>query len=458
MRSLRLRLLAAGCLVLGSFFGLAGLTLDRAFQEEAYQGLQERLQAYAVGLVAAAGTAPDGTLIMPRPLPEARFRTPGSGLYAEIRRRDGSLRWRSPSLQGLPLELPGGLEAGEQRHGILVREGLELAWFALGVPWEGAGVAAAPGPVYTFAVAEETTELHRREARFRRRLWFWLAGVALLVLLVQGVILGWELAPMRQVAQELDAVEAGRQERLEGEYPQEMRVLTDRLNALLASQRERLERHRRVLGDLAHSLKTPLAVLRGLAERPPPDLPAQMREPLRRMEEIVAYQLQRAAAAGRQPMAAPVELLPLARRVRASLDKVYRDKIRGKGGMRCELAVPSGLAFHGDPGDLLELLGNLMDNAYKWCRHRVRVAASLAEGPRRLVLEVADDGPGIPEEEARRVLARGVRGSAGGVEGHGLGLAVVADIVQVHGGRLELGRSPWGGALVRLELPEPGGP
>jgi two-component system sensor histidine kinase PhoQ len=219
--------------------------------------------------------------------------------------------------------------------------------------------------------------------------------------------------------------------------------LTENLNALLDNAESHLARYRNALGDLAHSLKTPLAVLRGALDTPTPDeeTKAAMREQIERMNRIVEYQLKRAAASGRSHLTPPVSVAEKTRQLVSALNKVYADKA-----IDCRAEIDPDLIFHGDEGDLLEILGNLADNAFKWSRRRVQLDARRA-GDGRLELRVDDDGPGIPAEVAERLLERGERADPS-VPGHGLGLAIVNSIVRAYGGRLILESSPLGGAAI----------
>lgn len=439
MVSLTTRLLIAGSIVLAAFLGITGYTLDHAFRDKTEQSLQERLQAHAVGLIAAAEFREDGRFHVADTLPEARYGRPESGLYAEISSNDDQHRWQSPSLKPLFTDLPGNLRPGERLFHRLMVDGHELYAFAIGVT-EG----------YTFSVAEDMAHYHAQLADFRQTLWGWLGGVAVLLLTVQGAILHWSLAPLRKVAHDLAAIESGKQRQLASHYPRELRGLTDNLNALLTSQREHLDRYRHTLSDLAHSLKTPLAVLRGEMEKAPPsELRASANEQLQRMTDIVDYQLQRAATSGRLPLAAPVSAAALIGKIAASLDKVYAEKR-----VTCEIAAEEDLEFAGDEGDLLELLGNLMDNAYKWCKHRVAVTTRPADGDdvATLLLIIEDDGPGIANDKAAAVVQRGVRGDTSH-PGHGIGLAIVQDIVRLYGGTLTIGTGALGGARFTVSLP-----
>jgi two-component system, OmpR family, sensor histidine kinase PhoQ len=208
-------------------------------------------------------------------------------------------------------------------------------------------------------------------------------------------------------------------------------------------------RYRDTLGNLAHSLKTPLAVMRSSLHAP--GAAGTVSAEIDRMSGIIEHQLKRAAASGGALLGGPpVEVAQVAGELRGTLLRVYAAK-----DLSIELAVAPGTQFIGDRGDLTELLGNLLDNACKWCRSRVRLsgAGTPAADPReRLMLVVEDDGPGISTEDRSRVLRRGVRADEK-VPGHGLGLAMVQDTVELYGGRLGIDSSPLGGARISLRLP-----
>ncbi len=453
MLSLNARLLIAASVVLVAFLGLTGLTLDKAFRRSALAAVHDRLQTRIYGLLGAADVDASNRLELPQALPEGRFSTPGSGLYGQVTDAGGRVIWRSLSLLGLRVPFPQAQQPGTRRFSeTRAPDGTEFFAMAFAVTWE-----LGPGEEqrYTFQVAETRDQFAGQVAGFRRSLWGWLAGAALVLLAVQGMILRWSLAPLRQVAREIAEIESGHGSLLKGRYPKELRHLTDNLNALIESGRTRLERYRNSLGDLAHSLKTPLAVLRGTVEGDPgpQDLKEVVQEQVDRMDQTVHYQLQRAAASGRTALTAPLPVAPIARKLTSSLTKVYADKA-----VQLQLAVDAETSFHGDQGDLMEILGNLADNAWKWSRGRVTLRAHGADEtsgePPGLVLEVEDDGPGIPRGKASEILGRGVRADPH-TEGHGIGLAVVRELVeQVYGGNLHIDRSSLGGARVRITLPK----
>jgi two-component system sensor histidine kinase PhoQ len=211
----------------------------------------------------------------------------------------------------------------------------------------------------------------------------------------------------------------------------------------LAQERARQTRYRNALADLAHSLKTPLAVLRGAIDQPEA-LRGAVDEQSARMLRIVERQLQRAGAASAAVTAPPILVRPLVDRINASLSKVYRDK-----NVRVCNHIDPSLRLRCDEADLMEILGNLLDNAFKWCRAHVEILGS-KEG-HSWVLSVHDDGPGINARHLGRILQRGGRADES-APGHGLGLNVAADIAEAYQGQLRIGSSMLGGAAVIVEF------
>lgn len=440
--SLNARIILAASLVLAIFLALTGIALDQAFRDSARAAREERLQGQLYLLIAAAEVDEAGRLAMPEQLQEPRFGQPGSGLYATIDDGRGKTRWRSQSALSVGLPADVLLAAGERRFAELPSaNGVHFFVYRMGVSWsEGKRKFA-----FTFSVAEDLAAFNTQLAHYRRSLWGWLGAMALLLLLAQAVLLRWGLRPLRRVAAEIRAIEGGKKERLGSDYPPELRALTENLNGLLQRERAQQQRYRDALGDLAHSLKTPLAVMRGALSETS-SLAATVAEESEKMQRIVDYQLQRAATMGpSSPLAATLEIGPLAERIIVSLDKVYRDKA-----ISAEMHVDKAPGFRGDQGDLLELLGNLLDNAYKWSAGRVKLSAGTDTG--KLTLLVEDDGPGIAPADIESILQRGARADQS-TPGQGIGLAVVASIVQAYGGEIVIGSSTLGGAAITIRLP-----
>jgi two-component system sensor histidine kinase PhoQ len=443
--SIHLRMVIAASFVLAAFFGLSGYALDKAFRASVEVALKDRLQGHVYALLAAADTNASGRMRMPETLPDPRFSNPDSGLYARITGEKGAYRWSSPSLLGRDLEFGSELGAGESRFQLSDSgEGLHL--FAFGLVWEdNKGRELA----YTVVVAESGSGVAAQIGRFRLSLFLWLGGAALLLLIVQGVVLRWGLGPLRKVAQDLRRIKQGESDALDGDYPSELRGLTQNINLLIHHGQASQARYRNSLGDLAHSLKTPLAVLQGAVDSDDEvNLRQAIQEQVPRMSDIVQYQLQRAAAAGRSDMVQAVAVAPVLEKILNTLEKVYLDK-----GVTCHSELLGKARFFGDEGDLFEILGNILDNAFKYCRSRVRVQAQdisiNASEQSALVISVEDDGPGIGSEEVAELLRRGGRRDQQ-VPGQGIGLSITDEIVRLYGGQLEIGQSDLGGARITL--------
>ena len=455
--SLQVRQLMAASLGLIAFLALAGYALDRAFLQTAKDNLQQRLENYALAYADKSDFARNGEFIPPYDPIEPRFERPGSGLYAEVVLPNA--HWDSHSAQGPLLPASQLLKPNEERFEgplpMTQTKGMpgEVYRYGRGFIWSAEGDEKSEFP-YTIYILEDTTALSTQVAVFRAALWRYLGGAGLILMLLQAVIMRWSLRPLRNVILELKRVQRGLASRMSGRHPRELEPLTESINAFIESERENLDRQRNTLADLAHSLKTPLAVLRARLDHPGPD--AELREEidvqLRRMNDLVSYQLARAARSGHQLFAAPIAIEPHAEQIVRGLEKVYSSK-----GVLCEFDIAPGSQFHGEPGDLQELLGNLLENAFKWARSRVLLTVQPGEqAPNRrpgLLIAVDDDGPGIPPEKVALILQRGVRGDER-VQGHGIGLAIVQDMVRGYRGTLDVRASEeLGGARFEARLP-----
>ncbi|WP_395679653.1 ATP-binding protein [Dokdonella sp.] len=453
--SLQARSLAAAGVVLAAFLALAFFALDRAFYDAAQSALRERLQGYMYAYLAGSDTTRAGALIPPEVGPDPRFDQPSpSGLYAGIvgAKILGSKddHWRSPSASGRDLPFDADLPRGPAEFRGPVQTSLgALFVLAQGVDWNSSNKSVLH---LTFYVAEDSATLRAQIEVYRRTLLTWLGALGIALLLLLLAVLRWSLAPLRRVATDLARVERGTQEQLGADYPIELSGLTGSLDNFIEVERDRVKRYRNTLSDLAHSLKTPLAVMRSQLESDSEGeaLRWTVLEQVGRMDEIVAYQLSRAATSGHQTFAAPLLIEPYAEEIVRSLEKVYASR-----GVLCEFEIDPAARFHGDQGDLMELLGNLLENSFKWARRRVVLHASaLPAGARRAGLEFAieDDGPGIAEDKVEHLLQRGVRGDER-VQGHGIGLAIVQDIVKAYRGEVQVDRSPsLGGARFKVRL------
>ena len=445
--SMRRRLVLAFGVLLIVFLGLAGYVLDRAYKESVAAAVAERLQLQVYALLGVA--EPDEARFFLPDLEEARFSQIDSGLYGFIFDREGRELWRSPSALNLNIEptplLASELLPGQTSYGELATSDQgTLAWASYRTYWEPLD------QLFFFVVMESTAPTAAEIREFQSNLYLWFGALTVLLSVAQYFLLRWGLRPLQQLAQDVSAIESGAQDQLQQHYPRELVPVTQNLNLLIKSERERQNRVRTTLGDLAHSLKTPLAVLSTALQEAQhqqqftPQQQRDMGEQLQRMDQIVSYQLKRAVKSDQALLARPVSVGPVVEKIVNALRKVYRDKET-----QVTLDLVDGVQFFGEESDLMELCGNLLDNAFKYGRQRVQVKA--AQKGKALLLEINDDGNGIAEQDRHFVLQRGARADTI-KSGQGIGLAVVTEIISAYNGELRIERSEWGGASIRLRL------
>jgi two-component system, OmpR family, sensor histidine kinase PhoQ len=446
VHSLSRRLLLSVSVPLALFFGVMMFVLDSGFQLFSGQTRQELLDSQMVALVAAAEPVPGGGYAPPIHDIDPRLAQPRSGLFAQI--RSAKHQWRSPSTAATSIDFGPLLGQGERSFFYTEFNHERIAVESRGLQFEDDEQNARS---LTFSVAVSLTPYEQQLLRFRQKMLGSFTGLMSALLLTLAALLRWVLAPTRRLEREIHEVEEGRSEVLGGGYPRELSGVVTNLNALLVGERKRVTRYRDTLGNLAHSLKTPLAVMQTTLSKESPANAAAYGAEIDRMRDIIAHQLKRAAASGGALLGqAPLDVTQVAADLRSALLKVYASK-----DLSIELVIERESQFMGDRGDFTELLGNLVDNACKWCRSRVRVTVSIdpqAGARERLSIAVEDDGPGVSEEDRTRVLKRGVRTDES-VPGHGLGLAMVHDTVDLYGGSLNIDASPLGGARFSLRLP-----
>lgn len=445
--SLHGRLLIAATLVLAGFLGTAGIALHKAFRDSAEAALRERLLGKVYALIAATDEDREGRMLLPTKLPDQRFYNLESGLYALVVEDTGQVHWRTPSLTGqaedfLKLQLPGKFAWHYWNQ-----EGHDLLVINFGIEWED---YQGKTTRYTFAVAADIAPLLQEIQGFKLALWSWLGSLAFILLIAQRFILHWGLNPLRIVAEDLKRIENGLTERLNGTYPIELRGLTDNINTLISNARTKQQRYRNSLDDLAHSLKTPLAIMRN-ATQDIKDIKIYselIQEQTQRMDAIVQHQLRRAAAAGKDSFGISIPVAPVIERLIRSLIKVYKDK-----NISVNLDLEAEIRFVGDEADLMEVMGNIIDNAFKYGRNRVQISAnSLLEqnyAKQIWILRIEDDGPGVDPKLMHKLMQRGLRLDES-IPGQGIGLSVARDIVTLYGGRIEITPSTLGGACVLI--------
>lgn len=443
--SIRARLLWGAFFIVLVFLAGAGWAVQQAYVDSVRAARFARLQTTIYLLMAGAELNRSGSLVMPPTLAEPRLSLPGSGLYASITILDKGEEWQSPSALGLSLPFLPSQTAGHWRFdsvggeqaisGNQSKNARSFLSATYAVKWSVSNQVA----FLAFSVLEDRAEFDRELQAFKRTLWSWLGGAGLLLLLTQTLLLRWGLAPLGHMAREIQYIEKGEQSKVEGRYPIELAGLTRNLNALIEQERSRQTRYKEALDDLAHSLKTPLTVLR-LSLDKPVELPSVVAQQVERMDDIIVHQLGRAGARGVVRFAPHLTLAPLVSRIRDTLAKVYAEKK-----LNFTVDCPPDLTWRIDEGDAFEIMGNVLDNAAKWARHKVSVRIWIEVN--HLYIRVTDDGPGFADSQV--ALARWVRLDER-VPGHGIGLAVVKDLLASHQGELRIGKVNSGGAQIDI--------
>ena len=442
MMSLNRRVLLSAALVLLVFIAGITLTLDRAFYDSARIGVKDRLFARLLMLLGDTEVDESGELEIPTNLLDAEFGHVNSDIYAFVTGPANTILWRSTSSLNKPIPDITLLEKGKQEFEQITLDDEPYFIYRYSVAWE---TSSGDYPLI-FNVMTATALLEAQIERYREDLWGWLGLMVVFLLATQMLVLRWGLLPLRTVSTELAAIESGRQENLKGRYPKELKLLTDSINSLITHEHKQQKRYRNGLADLAHSLKTPLAVLQGAIHGKNDEVARfeTIQEQIDRMDNTIQYQLRRAATVGSSPGMRLIPLRQIVDRIINTITRVYRDKHP-----HITVEIDDSINLRIDEGDLMELLGNLIDNAFKWCRHSIYLSAGYQEN--QVVIQVRDDGLGISSHEIARILERGVRADQS-IPGHGIGLAIVRDIMQVYEGELLISNDPGGGLSVTLRF------
>lgn len=451
-RSLRARLWIGALVSIAVALLIAWLGLANLFERHVERHLGVELEVQLNQLAAAVEITPEGGIRLSQELRDSAFAQPLSGHYWQIDRPDQAGVLRSRSLWDEVLVLPndaftpGVVHAhrlpGPAEQSLLVRE-------------RRIRVMADTAQVeLRLILAQDRAELLRARATFAADMRPYLGLIALLIALATLVQIQTGLAPLEALRREIGAIRAGRASRLVAHGADEVQPLVAELNALLEARERSVERARAWTADLAHGLKTPLSVLAADAERlrraGHPDLAEDLDQLAVTMRRRVERELIRARVrSGHPPHAARAEVVENLRRLLRTLE-------RTPAGERIDwrIKAPDRVAVALMADDLLELLGNLLENAAKWAHERVEIQVSTSpETKGQVEIRIADDGPGVPPAHWSRLGERGLRLDERQA-GTGLGLAIVRDVVEAYGGTLGFDHAESGGLLVWVRLPE----
>lgn len=439
MRSLQARLGVGVVVSVLTLFGAQWWVVTDSLRSLTESYFSSRLEHDVESLLAILSFDASGRAELAAEHPNPIFNRPFSGHYYEI--IAGSDVIRSRSLWDRELGIEAEPRGSKRIVHLIGPQQQKLIMLVSGFEKDGRAV--------TIAVAEDDSPVHSQYDRFQLRyvlisLWGVLVLIGLQILLAR---IG--LRPLEQMRKEIRRLKQGKINRLSSNVPAEVEPLVDEINHLIGVLGQRLERSRNALGNLAHALKTPLTVLNQLLNSEDlarlPDLREQLRAQSEGLNRQIQRELKRARLAGAalpgQRFRPEIELPPLL----AMFEQIYREK-----NVKIEARIPSGINCFAEREDMLELFGNLLDNACKWASHNVLL--SIKEGP-DLLFTVEDDGPGVAEDALMQLAERGVRMDES-VGGHGLGLAIAKEVVTQYGGEATFGRSPrLGGFMVQVRIP-----
>lgn len=451
LKSLSARLLVTS-LGWSAFAVLAtGLVLVSAFRESVEERFDDTLGVYLAMLIGELAEAGDERFAgLPPDLGEPRFVVPLSGWYWLVEGPDGSILQTSESLAGDRFTIPPDFApVGAPVPTRLAAQGPS------GDPLRVVGRRVSFGDGwYLVAVSGAANTIEADTASFTRRLALYLSVFAAVLVAVTFVQWRVSLRPLNQLGRELRAVQDGRMERVGTDLPHEIAPVAQALNKLIETNRATLERARRHVGNLAHALKTPLSVLLNDAQAADGPLARSVREQGQTMQRHVRVYLDRAQ------MAAQDRVVGTVCQVGPALERLQRVMARlgARHGIDVVLRMRADVRFAGEQQDLEEIVGNLVDNGLKWASSQVTITVEAPQGRRMPTFErtfqllIEDDGPGLSEEERSAVISRGARLDQS-KPGSGLGLSIVAEIVDLYGGQLILGKADAGGLRVTVELP-----
>jgi signal transduction histidine kinase len=444
--SLRVRLIAAAACAVTLALVVSSVLLVEIFNRHVNARTDAELTNHLNQIIAGLEIGSAQILTLVTEPADPRFSSPNGGLYWQID-RPGRPPLRSRSLWETLLTLPDHhLPDGViHRHALQGPADSRLYSLERGL---SLGSEAEPIPL-RLTVALDRREIDSAIADFKTVLMRSLAVVGMTLLIALWVQVQIGLRPLANLRAALDRVHGGTRDRVEGTFPTEVQPLVDNMNALLDRERRTIDRARERAGDLAHGFKTPLTVLSAISRDLTRDGHIETADEIECQIDIMGRHVRRELARARTVGSTSVGrssvlIAPVLKRVIGALQRIGADR-----NLRWDLKVDETASFVGDENDLMELIGNIADNAAKWTHSRVAISVHASNG---LIISVDDDGPGIPMGAEQDMLARGRRLDEAG-DGSGLGLSIVAKIVDAYGGKIILERSALGGLSVNVAFP-----
>lgn len=448
LRSLSFRVVSFSTLWAVAALVVIATLISALYRDATERGFRELLTAHLYSLVTTVGLSPEGVLEGAPDLYDVKFAQPGSGWYWAVEpvSADVSGLIRSPTMTAaIPAPSVEEVPFDSQFQRLYQAQGLTGERVDV---LENDFILDAENRIARFRVMGNRSELETQISDFETQLYSYLSVFGISMIAVNALVILFGLKPLDRVRTALAQVREGTASRLDGTFPAEIEPLANETNALIENNRRIVERSRTQVGNLAHSLKTPVAVLLNEGRAMGGAKGALIVEQASAMQQQVEHYLQRARIAAQRDSV--VYRTP----TREALQRLVRVFRKVDARIELEFVEPDReVIFAGEREDFEEIVGNLLENAMKWARSRARV--SLAETAGSVLLTIEDDGPGIPEDKAREALARGKRLDES-KPGTGLGLSIVNDLVREYGGELKLLRSDLAGLKAEVRLPGPG--
>lgn len=438
LNSLKVRLLIMTSAILIILTISGGFLLLQSFSVVQMKALKERLKVHSYSILAQVEFY-NQQLLLDSKLSDQHFNQPNSGLYAIILNENHQRVWASISAMNLPNFSQTEIKVGQWQYS-LANNGNEQLFIAR----YGVDLGSGKNSTFNIVLLEDMHEINKDLTDYRNTLIILLCSTAIFLFLMQLIILRWGLKPLHQLSDDLKEIQSGEKDELAGSYPKELRPLTSNLNHLLKVEQNQRNRYRNSLADLSHSLKTPISVIQGILYKDTvnkEDL-HYIQSQVSKMTNTIRYQLQRAVHGFQGLNINKIAISPMINAVVDAMYKVYADK-----GLSIKLTLDQECYFQGDENDLMEILGNLIDNACKYCKNNV--AIKIEHSDHALVFYFSDDGAGIPALQREAILQRGVRLDT--VEaGQGMGLALVKEILDAYQAEIDVSDSMLGGACFKI--------
>lgn len=452
--SINSRIIIGATTIVTIFMILTAYTLGKAFNDSGYAALEERLTGQVYLLMVERQLIPSQIKELPQALSVDIIAADNSQISGYITQADGTVLWQSNSSKNNflpPFLKQENTETSSYKHGKKLFQRYKIKH----IPYISLSIAIfwdyqnKKFPLI-YHVTSDLSQLQQQIRSYKLSLWSKLLLMSITLLVALILILRWGLQPLREVEQEIKSIEQGKQELLQNLYPDELTPLTKNINQLIQFERQQQLRYRNALGDLAHSLKTPLAIMTNqeFNKNKPADYLECVNKTIQQMNSIIEYQLQRAATASPSSHIQYLKLYPIAHSLIKTMKKIYQDKQ-----ITFKLDIDSEIQFKIDQGDFMEVVGNVLDNACKWCQNQVNISIIRTENKliEQLIIVVTDNGRGIAPDMMSHISERGVRADQL-TPGHGVGLAIVKDLVDVYKGKIDFSSSASGGLEVKIQF------